>query len=80
MIDTKCIVYKHGKGIPEHVHRKARQVLTQFMSGDCRTKRHNSGRGESINVGSRYRLYRRTGSEHFTLFSHESYNNEYRKP
>lgn len=79
MVNTECIVYEHGKGIPDRIHQKAKQTLAAYLTGDCRPKRHGSGRGESLNVGKRYRLFRRTGSEMFTLFSHEAYNKEYRK-
>lgn len=79
MVNTECIVYEHGKGMPERVHQKAREVLRAVVTGECRPKRHGSGRGESLNVGPRYRLYRRTGCEIFTLYSHETYNKEYRK-
>lgn len=79
MVNTKCIVYKHGKGIPDKVHDKARAVLTAWKRGTCRTKRHGSGRGESLEVGLRYRLYRRQDSQTFMLLSHECYNKEYRK-
>lgn len=79
MVNTKCIVYKHGKGIPDRIHRKAREVLLMALTGQCRPKRHGSGRGESLNVGMHYRLFRRSGSDIFTLYSHETYSKEYRR-
>ena len=45
MVNTECIVYEHGKGIPDRIHQKAKQTLAAYLTGDCRPKRHGSGRG-----------------------------------
>lgn len=66
------MVYSKRK-IPAHVMAKADAIIEKFNNREIYPTKHHSGRGESLNVGKDWRLYRRTGKTEFELMSHERY-------
>lgn len=54
--------------IPHQITEKALALLNQ------RPRRLHSGRGDVIDVGLRYRLFRPCGAQCFQLMTHERYN------
>ena len=54
--------------IPPQIAEKAHALLSQ------RPRKLHSGRGDVIDVGFRYRLFRPCGARSFQLMTHERYN------